>query len=403
MKTEPMALATGFDSTTVNPSAPEAANSSLEVDKLIVKRKPRAERDPKEREHWAIELRKLYAEDSRQWPAPTIDKEVKWQEVGLLPDVIHPSENPYSLAKEKLGHALFFDPRLSGSGQMACASCHDPDLGWADGRTTSFGHSRKMLARNAPSIRNSGFFKSLYWDGRAISLEDQAVKVLSNQDEMRSSETHLVSVLQQSPRYKVMFLDAFGEESVSMQRVTQAIACFERSIVGGSSRFDAFVKGKTTVFSDSELIGLDLFRREARCMNCHNGPLFSDNDFHDIGLSNFGRRFEDLGRFQFTKDPSDSGKFRTPSLRHVTKTLPLMHNGLFELPVVLNLYNVGMPIVKRRDVDKDVLYFPTKSSRVQPLGLNKQDLSDLAAFLATLEEPHRRVEPPKLPDFDQSE
>lgn len=371
-------------------------------DKEPAKLRPRAERSFDERNQWAVDLRKLYAKDSSDWPSPTLDKEVKWQELGLLPEVIHPSENPYSLAKEKLGHALFFDPRLSGSGQIACASCHDPDLGWADGRTTSFGHSRKMLARNAPSIRNSGHFKALFWDGRAISLEDQAEKVLTNPDEMRSSEDHLITVLQKIPGYKLLFRDAFGEESISMQRVTQAIACFERTIVGGSSRFDAFVKGKTSAFTDAELIGLDLFRREARCMNCHNGPLFSDNDFHDIGLSNFGRRFEDLGRFSFTKDPVDSGKFRTPSLRHVTKTLPLMHNGLFELPVALNLYNAGMPVIKRREADKNIKHFPNKSSRVKPLGLNKQDLSDLAAFLTTLEEPHRRVEPPTLPDFDSA-
>jgi cytochrome c peroxidase/cytochrome c553 len=367
-----------------------------------VKLKPRADRTIDERNQWAVELRKLYVKDSSQWPAPTVDQEVKWQELGRLPEVIHPRNNQYSIAKEKLGQTLFFDPRLSGSGQIACASCHDPDLGWADGRTTSFGHSRKMLSRNAPSIRNSGHFKTLFWDGRAVSLEDQAEKVLTNPDEMRSSEDHLVTVLQQIPGYKLLFRNAFGEESVSMQRVTQAIACFERTIVGGSSRFDAFVKGKTSNFTDAELIGLDLFRREARCMNCHNGPLFSDNDFHDIGLSNFGRRFEDLGRYSFTKNPVDSGKFRTPSLRHVTKTLPLMHNGLFELPVALNLYNAGMPVIKRREADKNVMHFPNKSSRVKPLGLNKQDLSDLAAFLTTLEEPHRRIEPPSLPEFDSA-
>ncbi len=227
------------------------------------------------------------------------------------------------------------------------------------------------------------------------------MKVLNNPDEMRSSESHLVEVLKKSDEYKSMFKEAFGDAALSMERITQAIACFERTIVGGASRFDAFVKGKHDALNDSELIGLDLFRREARCMNCHHGPLFSDGGFHDIGLSNYGRRFEDLGRYRITHDPSDSGKFRTPSLRDVTRTKPLMHNGLFELSVALTLYNSGMPNVVGKEHTDGGDPVPTKSPRLKPLGLNKQDLADLGAFLGALEEPHRRIEPPNLPSMDQ--
>ena len=149
--------------------------------------------------------------------------------------------------------------------------------------------------------------------------------------------------------------------------------------------------------SDAAIRGMDLFRRDARCMNCHHGPLFSDGQFHDVGLSYYGRKYEDLGRYNVTGDPADVGRFRTPTLRDVTATGPLMHNGLFQLPGVLNMYNAGMPTLKRKEHQQDDELFPTKSPHLKPLGLNKQDLSDLAAFLSTLEEPKLRVRPPELP------
>jgi cytochrome c peroxidase len=142
---------------------------------------------------------------------------------------------------------------------------------------------------------------------------------------------------------------------------------------------------------------MDLFRREARCINCHNGPAFSDGGFHDLGLSNYGRPFEDIGRGGITNDPADTGKFRTPSLRDATATLPLMHNGLFELQVALTLYNAGMPTPVRRENQADDPRFPVKSPLIKPLGLNKQDLADLTAFLTSLEETKRRVRPPVIP------
>jgi cytochrome c peroxidase len=179
--------------------------------------------------------------------------------------------------------------------------------------------------------------------------------------------------------------------------VAQALACFERTVVGGSSKFDGFLKGNTAALSDEALLGMDLFRRDARCINCHNGPAFSDGGFHDLGLSNYGRPFEDLGRGKITNDPTDTGKFRTPSLRDATATQPLMHNGLFELPVALMLYNAGMPTPQRKESQADDPRFPVKSQLLKPLGLNKQDLADLTAFLTSLEEPKRRIRPPEIP------
>jgi cytochrome c peroxidase len=369
--------------------APTAAASRRPV--------PRAEQSAEQRAARAAELREIYAGDPATWPAPHVDPDVVWREIGLLPAVDHPAANPHSESKERLGRALFFDPRLSGSGQIACASCHDPDLGWADGRTTSFGHSRKHLARNAPTIRNTAFQTHLFWDGRADSLEEQARQVLLNQDEMRSGPEHVVALLTSEPGYAALWRAAYGDEQVSIDRAAEAIACFERTVVGGGSKFDAFLKGNAAVLPDAAILGLDLFRRDARCMNCHHGPAFSDGGFHDLGLSNYGRPFEDLGRGQVTGVPTDTGKFRTPSLRDATATPPLMHNGLFELDVALTLYNAGMPTPQRKQSQADDPRFPVKSPHLKPLGLNKQDLGDLTAFLQSLEEPRRRIRPPEIP------
>jgi cytochrome c peroxidase len=358
---------------------------------------PRPEKAAAEYAAQAADLRAAYSKPPAEWPKPTLDPGVEHRELGPLPAVTHPADNPHSKAKADLGKALFFDPRLSGGGQLACASCHDPDLGWADGRSASFGHARTPLRRNAPSVLNSGFHPALYWDGRAKSLEDQARQVLGNPNEMRFEEAAAVKALKAAPGYPDAFAAAFGDPVVTGDRVVQALACFERTVVGGRSRFDAFLKGKADALSDGEVRGLHLFRTDARCLNCHSGPALSDGKFHDIGLSQYGRPGADLGRHAVTKDPKDVGAFRTPMLRNVGKTAPYMHNGAFDLAEVLRLYNSGMPVPRRTEKFKDDLLFPAnKSKLVQPLGLNATDLADLEAFLRTLDEPHRLVRPPKL-------
>ena len=196
----------------------------------------------------------------------------------------------------------------------------------------------------------------------------------------RAIEETVLDLLSRSDEYQVLFQQSFGDGGITIERVAEAIACFERTIVGGSSRFDVFMKGKREIFQDSEWIGLDLYRRETRCMNCHHGPLFSDGRFHDVGLSYYGRKFEDLGRYRVTNDPQDVGRFRTPSLRDITQTTPLMHNGLFELTGVLNMYNAGMPTLKPKESQRSDERFPRKSPHLKPLGLNKQDLEDLWAL-----------------------
>lgn len=364
------------------------------ADELASSPPPRPARGDAARGAWAAELRDRYSRPPAEWPAPLIDAGVVWRELGRLPPVEHPADNPHSPAKEELGRRLFFEPRLSLSGDMACASCHDPDLAWADGRTVSFGHLRKPLARNAPTIRNAAFQNHLFWDGRARSIESQVEMVLLNPAEMHVTREHVEASLSASAAYRELFAAAFGDPQVTFDRTARALACFQRTVVGGHSRFDRFMGGDHAALTDAELIGLDLFRREARCLHCHHGPLFSDGGFHDLGLSYYGRSLEDLGRFQVTHEHGDAGRFRTPSLRDVTRTAPLMHNGLFELSGVLAMYNVGMATLKRQPHHRDDPLFPVKSPLLKPLGLNRQDLEDLQAFLGALEEPRRRVRPP---------
>ena len=359
---------------------------------------PRPERTTAERATAAQLLREVYRGDPARWPAPTVDPGVAWREIGLLPEVVHPESNPLNTPKVTLGRTLFFDARLSGSGKMACISCHEPNLGWADGRVVSQPQV-KSPARNTPTIRNAVFQTALFWDGRADSLEQQVEEALTNPAEMAARPNEVVGMLAGSAGYRTLFAEAFPGRPITFARVVEAVACFERTIVSGRSRFDAFLRGGAAL-SDAELLGLDLFRQEARCMNCHHGPAFSDGRFHDLGLSFYGRSLEDRGRYAVTKEPGDNGRFRTPTLRDVTRTTPLMHTGKFELDGVLNMYNAGMVTLKRHGFQREDPLFPVKSPHLKPLGLNQQDLADLAAFLGTLEEPKSRERQPKLPEID---
>jgi cytochrome c peroxidase len=358
---------------------------------------PRPERTPEKRAEHIRELRAAYdGKSPDQWPRPTVDDQVNWKELGAPTAPPEPPENPTTREKIELGRALFFDPRLSGTGQMACASCHDPELGWTDGRSTSFGHSREVLKRNAPGIMGAAASPNLFWDGRADSLEKQALAVLSNPSEMRSSPETVVSRLKAVADYRAAFEAAFPGRPIELERVAEAIAAFERSVQPGRSRFDAYLKGNTKALSDEAIVGLDIFRRDGRCMNCHNGPYFTDFQFHDLGLSYYGRTLEDLGRYKTTGKAEDVGRFRTPSLRNLGNTAPYMHNGLFELDGVLNMYNAGMATIRRKPEQADDPLFPTKSPHLKSLGLNRRDLADLKEFLLSLTEPKLRVRPPAL-------
>jgi cytochrome c peroxidase len=360
--------------------------------------RPRAELTAEGYAKLAGELREVYSKPADQWPKPTLDEGVEHRELGLMPPVVHPKDNAYSKAKAELGRTLFYDPRLSGTGQMSCVTCHDPDLGWGDGRRVSFGHDVKQLQRNTPTILNSAYGVSYFWDGRAASLEEQALGPVGNPNEMHSNAEEMAARIAAVPEYKAMFKEAFESEEITAEHIAKAIACFERTIVAGGSRFDFFLKGKVNALSDSEVRGLHLFRTDARCLNCHNGPEMSDHKFHNIGISHYGKPgLEDKGRWVITKKAEDMGSFKTPGLRNVTRTAPFMHHGRFDLSEVVHLYNGGGFNMRRPKALADDPLFPVKDKLLKVLNLNDQDLEDLQAFMKSLEEPRTTFRVPKVP------
>ena len=347
-------------------------------------------------------LRKTYGSgDISQWEKPELDEEViaNFEDIGVLPKMIFPENNPYSEAKKELGKLLFFDPRLTKSKQISCASCHDPELAWGDGRTISYGHNRQTGKRNSPSLLNIGYHSVFFWDGRAASLENQALGPITDPVEMAATETISIKNIKKIKGYKPYFREAFGDEKITIERILKAIATYERTITSKKSKFDSFIEGKSDIFTDEEVIGLHLFRTKARCINCHNTPLFSNQKFHNVGLSYYGRTFEDLGKYNITHKKEDVGKFKTPSLREIGRTAPYMHNGLMpNLEGIIEMYNAGMPRVKPKENQKNDSLFPVTDPLLKKLNLTKKEQNALKAFLLTLSSSPRREILPKLPE-----
>ncbi len=348
-------------------------------------------------------LRKIYSSgDATKWPKPNLDATInaaKFQDIGILPKTTFPASNPFSEEKVFLGKTLFFDPRLSSSGQISCANCHNPELGWTDNLTRSFGHDRQTGGRNAMTILNVSFATTLFWDGRAATIEDQSVMPIQDQLEMKEHLDAAVEKIATIKGYQELFSKAFADKKVSLQNIQKAIATFERTITSPPSKFDKFIAGQADLFTDEEVLGLQLFRTKARCINCHNTPYFSDNQFHNDGQTLFGTKNEDFGRYKVTKNKDDIGKFRTPTLREVSRTGPWMHHGHFpSILDVVELYNLGnpAPIQDKYKGTRDSL-LPKTSPILQKLNLTKPEVKALVAFIGTLTTPNRRMQMPELP------
>ena len=350
------------------------------------------------------DLRKAYSSgDVKNWPKPNLDDLIdksKFEDIGVLGKVPFPDNNLYSKEKADLGKILFFDPRLSVSGQISCANCHNPELGWTDNLTRSFGHDRQNGGRNAMTILNAGFATSLFWDGRAASLEAQSIGPIQDKLEMNMHLGLAIEKIKSIKGYEVLFEAAFENKQVSKENIQKAIATFERTIVSPMSKFDRFVSGKADEFTDQEVEGLHLFRTKARCINCHNTPYFSDNQFHNDGQTLFGTINEDFGKYNVTKNKEDIGKFRTPTLREVARTGPWMHHGHFPFLIdVVQLYNLGnpSPIQKKYEGTARDSMKPTTSPLLKKLEMTKLEEKALVAFLGTLTTPTVRMKMPPMP------
>ncbi|THF64731.1 cytochrome-c peroxidase [Pseudothauera nasutitermitis] len=336
-------------------------------------------------------LRALYAGDIGTWPRPHgIDERTDWKEMAPIDSLAADAGDE---PRARLGKRLFFDPRLSRSDQISCASCHRPEHGFADSQAQSPGHEGRKGKRNAPTVLGAGHASTLFWDGRAASLEEQAAGPIAHPDEMAMPLDELPAKLAGLDDYSAAFARAFAGEAragnsgaVSLARIAAALAAYQRTLLPPATRFDRFLAGERDALAAHELVGLHLFRTKARCMSCHDGALLSDNRFHNLGLTWYGREYEDLGRYEVTGDPADVGRFRTPTLRQVGQTGPWMHNGRFpSLRGILNMYNAGMPrpgpVTEAQAHDP---LFPVTSELLGTLHLTPAELDALEAFLRTL-------------------
>jgi cytochrome c peroxidase len=321
-------------------------------------------------------LTAVYRGPSSQWPAPQIDAGQRWQE--LAPRQALPAQPP---ALAALGRQLFFEPQLSRARDISCASCHAPHLGFADARRLALGHEGTQGPRHTPHLLGVAHASSLMWDGRAADLEAQAMLPIVNPIEMAMDLPALLQRLNRETDYPGRFRAVFGDAAITVQRLSAALASFQRGIEAPRSRFDDFIEGrKPDALNDQELRGLHLFRTQARCMNCHSGPQLTQHEFHQIGFSFLGRRQQDLGRQAVTGKAEDMGSLRTPSLRGLSRTAPYMHNGaLPTLRSVIEMYNAGMQQPPKREPP-----LPGPSPLIKPLKLSVQEMRDLEAFLKTL-------------------
>ncbi|MEX5217852.1 MAG: cytochrome-c peroxidase [Nitrospiraceae bacterium] len=287
--------------------------------------------------------------------------------------------------KVALGKQLYFDGRLSKNGAISCAFCHNPGTGFADARQFSIGAFGTAGGRQSPTVYNTGFNTVQFWDGRAGSLEEQAIGPIHNPVEMAETHHTVVPKISKIPGYQKQFQLIFGG-GVSLQHIAEAIAAFERTIVSQNSSFDKYVMGQKDAMNESAVRGMDLFKGKARCILCHNGPNFTDNGFHNLGVPQEGLLKEDLGRFEVTRLERDKGAFKTPTLRSITETAPYMHDGVFKtLDEVIDF------------LDKGGGPNPHLSQLIRPLGLSAEEKHDLVEFLQALTGEPIKIVLPKLP------
>jgi len=295
-----------------------------------------------------------------------------------LDEVPVPEDNPMTPAKVDLGRRLFFEKRISGDGTIACASCHMPQRGFSNGRQYAIGIGGRIGLRNAPTIINAAYNDTHFWDGRAKSLEEQAKGPIQHPAEMGATEAHIAKTLGALPSYRESFQRVFGSEKITLDRVVKAIATFERTILSGNSLFDRwFFGGDKAALTPAAVRGFKLFRGRGNCVKCHlvdsfSAP-FTDHKFHNVGVG-FDGRPTHPGREKITKRARDRGKFKTPTLRDISKTMPYMHDGsLKTLEEVIDYY------------DRGGLANPNLDPDMKPLKFSKLEKSDLLAFLHSLD------------------
>ena len=323
-------------------------------------------------------------------PLPANGKPVVIEPHLGLPQLAIPDNNPLTTEKIALGQMLFFDRRLSRDNTLSCAMCHIPNQGFSNNFvTTPIGYQRRKGRRNAPTLLNVGYLTPLFHDGRAQSLEDQVWGPLLNHREMaNSSPTTVIAKINQIPQYRQAFKKAF-KAAPSKTTLAQAIASFERTLIAGDSPFDRWYYGhQEEAINQTAKKGFSLFTGKANCIRCHTinreTALLTDQEFHNTGIgtrgnkaNTLGLKKRDFGRFEITGNPTDRGRYKTPTLRNIALTKPYMHNGrIHSLEQVIHFYNNGG------------ITNPELSPLIQPLSLRPDEINQLTTFLKTLSSPH---------------
>ncbi len=335
-----------------------------------------------------------------------------------LPNLEVPSNNPITKAKVELGDMLFNDKRFSSTGTISCSTCHDPDKTFTDSPLkVSKGIKDLTGTRNSPTVINSAYFKTQFWDGRSPDLEDQALHPFLNPVEMGLKDHQPILDIVRTPEeaYPEYFKEAFGipREKITIRHVVMAIAAFERTVIAGNSRFDRWYFKNEPVLTENEIKGFKTFIGNGRCVSCHviehTTALFSDNKFHNIGvginklpladINKLSQEFlmakykntevdlkvlqdpetSELGRFAVTRNITDMGQFKTSTLRNISLTAPYMHDGsLKTLEEVVEHYNRGGASSDKEEITHHL------SGGIRPLHLTKEEKENLVAFMKTL-------------------
>jgi cytochrome c peroxidase len=297
-----------------------------------------------------------------------VTRDAVWRAIFARP--VERTPAPADAPKVALGHDLFRDVRLSGSGRASCASCHDPDNAFTDGRKTAVGPAGAILARNAPALYNLAWATSFFWDGRAASLVEQAKVPILAPDELAGDFGAITGRLARDPVMSARFAAAFpGSADVTENAVLEALAAYEKSLVSPPTRFDRWVEGDDEALTQEEFEGFGIFVGKGGCVSCHGGWRLTDDAFHDVGLPGV-----DLGRSALASGAPRLPEFKTPSLREAARTAPYMHDGsLATLDAVVDHYAGG--VVVRPSLAATV---------VRGLALTASEKAALVAFLKTL-------------------
>jgi cytochrome c peroxidase len=303
-----------------------------------------------------------------------------------LPELPVPEDNPMTEAKVELGKMLYFDKRLSKDGTVACATCHDPTMAWAEDSATSTGINDAVGGANSPTVINAAYAKAQFWDGRAASLEEQALGPIENPIEMGHKLDDLVPQLNAIDEYKERFQDVFGTD-VTKEGIAKAIAAFERTVLSGNSPYDKYMAGDESALTDMQKQGMKLFD-DVGCSTCHSEPLFSSYRYYNAGIG-MDKEKPDEGRMSVTKDEKDLGKFRVPSLREVANTAPYFHDGSCETleEAVAVMASGGIP----NDNLSGVL------AGIGEKGVSEEDQAAIVEFLKALSGDVPEITAPALP------